>query len=249
MGAPSNAEPDVPDLLQDGVAAGAGADATGDAAEAEPQAPGMSKDSQRLMIAVAILVVVAIAAIAVGIARKGSNDTASTTNTTATTTATTAAGGGAGKSTTTKAGNTNTTKAAGGCQNGTWPKTYTAKPDAAALKAAGIHVWNDNPGWKIRVVDPAAPGYKIEVTASLAFDPKAVKAVGGATLDVKDNKVTFELPGGNEAAGVDFGLPCAVDQFTVGIVSQGAIVSPDLITVGKDAHAVGNPLIVTKVQG
>jgi hypothetical protein len=235
VGAP---DPDVPDLLQ-------GDDTTAAAPAAEPDgSSGMSKDSQRLMIAVAILVVVAIAAIAVGIARKGSSDTASTTNSTATT-ATTAAGS---KSSTTKAGDTNTTKAAGGCQNGAWPKTYTGKPDAAALKAAGIHVWNDNPGWKIRVVDPNAPGYKIEVVGSLAFDPKAVKAVGGATVDVKDNKTTIELPGGTEAAGIDFGLPCAVDQFTVAFVSKEAIVSPDLITVGKDAHAVGNPLIITKVK-
>ncbi len=255
----SAAHPEVPDLLPSAVAS-AGTGATGSAsagAEADnataapppPSSPGGSKDSQRLMIAIGILVLVAVAAIGVGIARKGSSDTASTTPTTATTapTSTTAANG---KTPTTKAGSDGTTKPAAGCKNGNWPASYTAGADAAVLKQPGVHVWNQNPGWKLRIIDADGKVYSGEIVGNFALEPTSFKTIGAAKVDAKDNKATFEITGSGDAAGIDFQMPCAVDQFTIKLTTPGpTAVSPDVITIGKDAKAIGNPITVTRRPG
>ncbi len=235
-----SADPDVPDLLKvEKEPTADGASTSGEAGSGT-----MTKDTKRLLIAVAILVFVAVAAIGIGLSRKSSSESASTTGST---TSTAALGTPA---TTSKAGGASAGAGGGGggCQNGSWPKTYTAKPDAETLKKAGIHVWNDL-GWKIRIVDPDSFGYAGEINASFSLDAKSVKAVGDAKVETKDNKVTFSSPGGSgKDVGIDFSLPCAVDQFTIGFLSSGIAVSADVITVGKDAHAVGNPLIITKLK-
>ena len=258
----SAAHPEVPDLLpgadasaRTGATGSAAAGAEADSANAAPpppSSPGGSKDSQRLMIAIGILVLVAVAAIGVGIARKGSSDTASTTPTTATTapTSTTAATAANGKTPTTKAGSDGTTKPAAGCKNGNWPASYTAGGDAAVLKQPGVHVWNQNPGWKLRIIDADGKVYSGEIVGNFALEPTSFKTTGAAKVEAKDNKATFEITGSKDAAGIDFQMPCAVDQFTIKLTTPGPIaVSPDVITIGKDAKAIGNPITVTRRPG